>query len=165
MTSSALHTLTRCAIWFSPEPPRNYWCRSALNRNERDAVAPTFGEDLLGINLVDLVGIEPTTSSMPWKRAPSCATGPLKGHYFLCWMTTIIFADCAQIVNASTFTGHSRRILRSSRRHREPSQDFCEIGGMGQRMDKCNLMFQRGERVLDRRPAQEIHLLASSRGL
>jgi putative endonuclease len=36
---------------------------------------------------VDLVGIEPTTSSMPWKRAPSCATGPLsmKGQpfYFL----------------------------------------------------------------------------------
>ncbi len=32
--------------------------------------------------LVDLVGIEPTTSSMPWKRAPSCATGPLvRGHY------------------------------------------------------------------------------------
>lgn len=30
--------------------------------------------------LVDLVGIEPTTSSMPWKRAPSCATGPLWEH-------------------------------------------------------------------------------------
>ena len=30
-------------------------------------------------NMVDLVGIEPTTSSMPWKRAPSCATGPLFG--------------------------------------------------------------------------------------
>src|SRR5258706_3029124 len=29
--------------------------------------------------LVDLVGIEPTTSSMPWKRAPICATGPLLG--------------------------------------------------------------------------------------
>jgi hypothetical protein len=29
-----------------------------------------------GFLLVDLVGIEPTTSSMPWKRAPSCATGP-----------------------------------------------------------------------------------------
>src|SRR5579864_2802140 len=29
--------------------------------------------------LVDLVGIEPTTSSMPWKRAPSCATGPREG--------------------------------------------------------------------------------------
>jgi hypothetical protein len=26
---------------------------------------------------VDLIGIEPMTSSMPWKRAPSCATGPL----------------------------------------------------------------------------------------
>jgi hypothetical protein len=25
---------------------------------------------------VDLTGIEPVTSSMPWKRAPSCATGP-----------------------------------------------------------------------------------------
>ena len=33
--------------------------------------------ELLG-ELVDLVGIEPTTSSMPWKRAPSCATGPLE---------------------------------------------------------------------------------------
>ena len=33
--------------------------------------------------LVDLVGIEPTTSSMPWKRAPSCATGPRWGHYEL----------------------------------------------------------------------------------
>jgi hypothetical protein len=31
---------------------------------------------LLGL-LVDLIGIEPMTSSMPWKRAPSCATGPL----------------------------------------------------------------------------------------
>ena len=29
-----------------------------------------------GGDLVDLVGIEPTTSSMPWTRAPSCATGP-----------------------------------------------------------------------------------------
>ena len=26
--------------------------------------------------MVDLIGIEPMTSSMPWKRAPSCATGP-----------------------------------------------------------------------------------------
>jgi hypothetical protein len=29
--------------------------------------------------LVDLIGIEPMTSSMPWKRAPSCATGPRFG--------------------------------------------------------------------------------------
>ena len=36
---------------------------------------------LLGY-LVDLIGIEPMTSSMPWKRAPSCATGPLSGRTF-----------------------------------------------------------------------------------
>ena len=36
-----------------------------------------FGPSKLSGNLVDLVGIEPTTSYMPWKRAPSCATGPL----------------------------------------------------------------------------------------
>jgi hypothetical protein len=33
--------------------------------------------------MVDLVGIEPTTSSMPWKRAPSCATGPQSYPYIL----------------------------------------------------------------------------------
>jgi hypothetical protein len=33
--------------------------------------------------LVDLIGIEPMTSSMPWKRAPSCATGPLIERTFL----------------------------------------------------------------------------------
>jgi hypothetical protein len=31
--------------------------------------------------LVDLIGIEPMTSSMPWKRAPSCATGPLRVNF------------------------------------------------------------------------------------
>ena len=30
-----------------------------------------------GLGLVDLVRFELTTSSMPWKRAPNCATGPL----------------------------------------------------------------------------------------
>ena len=29
-----------------------------------------------GLVLVDLVRFELTTSSMPWKRAPNCATGP-----------------------------------------------------------------------------------------
>ena len=44
-------------------------------------------------DLVDLVGIEPTTSSMPWKRAPSCATGPLvKGR------TASILADSYRLV-------------------------------------------------------------------
>jgi hypothetical protein len=32
--------------------------------------------------LVDLVGFEPTTSSMPWKRAPNCATGPQRAMRF-----------------------------------------------------------------------------------
>ncbi len=32
---------------------------------------------------MDLIGIEPMTSSMPWKRAPSCATGPLIGGTLL----------------------------------------------------------------------------------
>ena len=32
--------------------------------------------------LVDLKGFEPLTSSMPWKRAPNCATGPLLGNSF-----------------------------------------------------------------------------------
>jgi hypothetical protein len=48
----------------------------------RSQAARALDPDLVGgsvcLELVDLVGIEPTTSSMPWKRAPSCATGPLK---------------------------------------------------------------------------------------
>ena len=59
---------------------------------------------------MDLVGIEPTTSSMPWKRAPSCATGPrlengnakarrigIEGYY------QFIFAHISRIVNAPRF--------------------------------------------------------------
>jgi hypothetical protein len=42
--------------------------------------------------LVDLIGIEPMTSSMPWKRAPSCATGPLGDNLS-------ILADAARQVN------------------------------------------------------------------
>ena len=42
---------------------------------------PVLAPPKLLRDLVDLVGIEPTTSSMPWKRAPSCATGPFsRGH-------------------------------------------------------------------------------------
>ena len=53
--------------------------------------------------LVDLVGIEPTTSSMPWKRAPSCATGPLFGDTRGSSVRTafIIVADMVRIVNAT----------------------------------------------------------------
>jgi hypothetical protein len=45
--------------------------------------------------LVDLVGIEPTTSSMPWKRAPNCATGPQ--------VIQSILADPAKIVKRKDF--------------------------------------------------------------
>jgi hypothetical protein len=34
--------------------------------------------------LVDLVGIEPTTSSMPWKRAPKLRHRPTDGQLFYC---------------------------------------------------------------------------------
>jgi hypothetical protein len=40
--------------------------------------------------MVDLVGIEPTTSSMPWKRAPSCATGPHTNLSILADRTEIV---------------------------------------------------------------------------
>ena len=32
---------------------------------------------------MDLIGFEPMTSSMPWKRAPNCATGPLQSVYVM----------------------------------------------------------------------------------
>src|SRR5271155_667904 len=49
-----------------------------------------YGGGLIGrfrrVDLVDLIGIEPMTSSMPWKRAPSCATGPQREeHPLFCW--------------------------------------------------------------------------------
>ena len=53
-------------------------------------------------DLVDLVGIEPTTSSMPWKRAPSCATGPrTRDTYTSVALTSIILAHDSEIVNES----------------------------------------------------------------
>ena len=48
----------------------------------RERVAPTDGVEPLGASLVDLDGFEPSTSSMPWKRAPNCATGPLEQYFF-----------------------------------------------------------------------------------
>ncbi len=33
------------------------------------------------MNMVDLVGIEPTTSSMPWKRAPKLRHRPTLGRH------------------------------------------------------------------------------------
>ena len=60
-------------IWWtwrdSPVPSLSKETRD-LPDGYRDALAS------YGRNLVDLAGFEPATSSMPWKRAPSCATGP-----------------------------------------------------------------------------------------
>ena len=44
--------------------------------HDTNAMVAALAPSKLLRDLVDLVGIEPTTSSMPWKRAPSCATGP-----------------------------------------------------------------------------------------
>ena len=58
--------------------------------------------------LVDLVGIEPTTSSMPWKRAPSCATGPHLRFNYLGRVESSDSARSYQIFRASA----SRNQLR-----------------------------------------------------
>jgi hypothetical protein len=64
--------------------------------------------------MVDLAGIEPATSSMPWKRAPSCATGPLfEGHDY-------------ELSVADNY--------KYSRRPREDSQREALVGG-GKRLD------------------------------
>ena len=49
---------------------------SGVHSGLRRAYILAAGTVSLGNVLVDLVGFEPTTSSMPWKRAPNCATGP-----------------------------------------------------------------------------------------
>ena len=58
------------------------WKGGGPGRDRTDDLPGTPGRGsralLIVERLVDLVGIEPTTSSMPWKRAPSCATGPLR---------------------------------------------------------------------------------------
>jgi hypothetical protein len=83
--------------------------------NDSNAVVPTLPRSELLGELVDLVGIEPTTSSMPWKRAPSCATGPQlktksrKPHKIGVEESTskgstqVIFAHITGIVNARGF--------------------------------------------------------------
>lgn len=54
--------------------------------------------------LVDLVGIEPTTSSMPWKRAPSCATGPQLGHWAGTQSSSILAHLCAIVKRGQPHT-------------------------------------------------------------
>src|ERR1700693_6034711 len=77
--------------------------------------------------LVDLVGIEPTTSSMPWKRAPSCATGPLLDarEIGVEGSTKFILAHNAGIVNArADQPRRTRRITKETFRKTNPSCNF-----------------------------------------
>jgi hypothetical protein len=60
---------------------------------------------------VDLVGIEPKTSSMPWKRAPSCATGPLG-------IAMIQFSLSLGVASNSTRHSNSNKICWQNTRHK-----------------------------------------------
>jgi hypothetical protein len=56
---------------------------NATKRSEEAGSVMSLNYSFVRGCLVDLIGIEPMTSSMPWKRAPSCATGPLSGKVLL----------------------------------------------------------------------------------
>ncbi len=61
---------------------------------------------------MDLVGIEPTTSSMPWKRAPSCATGPREyDNKFHEGLTSTILAYWLLIVKPGSGQRHLFRVV------------------------------------------------------
>jgi hypothetical protein len=47
-----------------------------LSRSMETLMPKPYVFVLLGFSLVDLARFELATSSMPWKRAPNCATGP-----------------------------------------------------------------------------------------
>src|ERR1700688_2711063 len=77
--------------------------------------------------MVDLVGIEPTTSSMPWKRAPSCATGPRLGarENGTEGNTKFILAHIAGIVNARA--DQLRRTLRITNENFRKAKPSCNF--------------------------------------
>ena len=52
-----------------------------------------------GVVLVDLNGFEPMTSSMPWKRAPNCATGPLNQQIYYTTTLRLIQHYCPSTAN------------------------------------------------------------------
>jgi hypothetical protein len=68
-----------------------------------------FAQSKLLRELVDLVGIEPTTSSMPWKRAPSCATGPLLMRDDA-WHSSVAFYSLAAAYGSQTRLPSRRQI-------------------------------------------------------
>src|SRR6266567_7773946 len=97
--------------------------------------------------MVDLVGIEPTTSSMPWKRAPSCATGPLFGDTTDCPLRTAlsILADGAEIVNATDFlvAANLKTLTTKDTKDHE--------GNTGQTLNPCRISFVRRNHLAERK--------------
>jgi hypothetical protein len=71
---------TGLAMW---QVGRQYVAQFVGKRHGASMIAPVLAP-IRGVwclsysvrGLVDLDGFEPSTSSMPWKRAPNCATGP-----------------------------------------------------------------------------------------
>jgi hypothetical protein len=91
--------------------------------------------------LVDLVGIEPTTSSMPWKRAPSCATGPHRSKDIPFLFSPLIGnssnlnplpdvnADFDQLANGEQTISASRAFFtKTGRRVSVPVRMPCSLG-------------------------------------
>src|SRR5947209_8992359 len=74
---------------------------------------------LLLKNLVDLAGIEPATSSMPWKRAPSCATGPRPQF----WRTGVNLVK-PQTLTVTPFRG-AKNGSRAAEDHTPLAMHFC----------------------------------------
>src|SRR6267154_1193456 len=58
---SDIELTVRCRVWYTGGTRQN---------------AVLKHQGIQSVRLVGAAGIEPTTSSMPWERAPSCATGP-----------------------------------------------------------------------------------------
>src|SRR6267142_1337210 len=71
-------------------------------RDERQFRGTTLIFDLRQalVNVVDLRGFEPLTSSMPWRRSPSCATGPCVG--MSCWYLSLIYSQMYAITGVPT---------------------------------------------------------------
>jgi hypothetical protein len=70
--------------------------RPFIRRDERSfrGTTPIFR---LSIETVDLRGLEPLTSSMPWRRSPNCATGPCTLVQYLTHTLKDGIHECSQL--------------------------------------------------------------------
>src|SRR6201990_678490 len=65
--------------------------------------------------MVDLIGIEPMTSSMPWKRAPSCATGPQRRRHPLFWRSMSNPSNAPHVATTAASLSPGEREIRTPR--------------------------------------------------